>query len=218
MEGYMKVYSFLLSFIFLSFFIFPGCGDKDNKADEEMVEEETTGNQTDQNQTDNQTTDDQNQVIEKRDPVKPVSFKKLMVYLPTSVADLSAEKPQGESMTMGEWSYSDARNTFNSEDGSKRAEVHIYDYAYISEMYMPYQTLFNMKYERESSDGYEKSTMVSGNPAFEKWNENGMDSEITVLVGKRFIVTARTNGMPEGSAKNIVEGMNLGDLQDEKSD
>jgi hypothetical protein len=96
-------------------------------------------------------------------------------------------------------------------------EVQIYDYAYISNLYLPYQMLFNMKFQRESSEGYEKSTELKGMPTFEKWSEENKDNEVTVLVGKRFIVHVQTDGMPEGSARKIAEEINLGGLAKEST-
>jgi hypothetical protein len=68
--------------------------------------------------------------------------------------------------------------------------------------------ILNMNVATESTEGYEKSVKVEGYPAFEKWNKNG-NSEVVVLVGDRFIVKADTRGLGEGSAKKIVEELDL---------
>jgi hypothetical protein len=52
---------------------------------------------------------------------------------------------------------------------------------------------------------------VEGYPALEKWSKNG-SSEIVVLVGDRFIVKADARGLGEGSARKVVEDMDLDDL------
>ena len=152
-----------------------------------------------------------------KEPVPPVSFKKLMEYLPESAGGLQREKPEGESVTMGNWSHSTANVSFQKEDYSQSARVTINDFAFINALYLPYRMLFNMKFQRETSDGYEKSMKVAGYPAFEKWNEPDKTSEITVLVGDRFIVEVRTNGIGEGAAKSIVQNMNLSGLAGEKA-
>ncbi|NWF88481.1 MAG: hypothetical protein HXY50_03370 [Ignavibacteriaceae bacterium] len=74
-----------------------------------------------------------------------------------------------------------------------------------------------MKFERESIDGYEKSTELKGMPTFEKWDIEGKDNTVNVLVGKRFIVTVDTDNMPEGSARKIAEGLDLNALANESS-
>jgi hypothetical protein len=52
---------------------------------------------------------------------------------------------------------------------------------------------------------------VEGYPALEKSSKNG-SSEIVVLVGDRFIVKADAHGLGEGSARKVVEDMDLDDL------
>lgn len=54
-------------------------------------------------------------------------------------------------------------------------------------------------------------------PTFEKWTEDNKDNEVTVLVGKRFIVQVQTNGIPEGSARKIAEGIDLSGLAKEST-
>jgi hypothetical protein len=66
----------------------------------------------------------------------------------------------------------------------------------------------NMNVASESTEGYEKSVKVRGYPAFQKWNKKG-NSEIVVLVGDRFIVKSETRGLGEGSARKIVEKVDL---------
>jgi hypothetical protein len=44
-------------------------------------------------------------------------------------------------------------------------------------------------YERETSNGYEKSTTIAGQPGLETWNTEGKDGEVSVFVGKRYILT-----------------------------
>ena len=84
----------------------------------------------------------------------------------------------------------------------------IFDYAHIPFLYVPFTMMLNMNVSTESTNGYERSTKVDGYPAFEKWNKDG-NSEMVVLVGDRFIVKAETRGLGEGSAKKIVEDIDL---------
>ena len=144
-----------------------------------------------------------------REPVPPVSFKVLMEFLPKAVEGLTTGKPEGETTTMNEWSFAFAKNSYESADGSASARVEIYDYAFISLMYAPYQILLNMNYKQESSRGYQRSIKIADNPAFLKWEEESKQAEATVLVGERFIVKCETHGLPEGLAKKVIENIDL---------
>jgi hypothetical protein len=143
-----------------------------------------------------------------RKPVPPVAFGDLIDLLPEKIAGMKAEEPKGETTTAGSWQYSQAEVDFRSEDGKRNVEVGIFDYAHIPMLYVPFTMILNMNVARESTDGYEKTVKVRGYPAFEKWDKNG-NSEIVVLVGDRFIVKSETRGLGEGSAKKIVEDLDL---------
>ena len=215
------VTTFLKSFfmiILFSFFILMGCGDKSKDQPQDMNEKESASSDEKTESGDH----DMSQMmggdlLENKEPVPPVSFKVLMNYLPKEVGGLKAEKPRGESVQWDKWTHSTANVDFRSETDNQNVRVNIYDYAYISNLYLPYQMMFKMKFERESSEGYEKSTELNGMPTFEKWNEENKDNEVTVLVGKRFIVQVETDEMPEGSARKIAEGMDLNGLASESS-
>ncbi|HUF36527.1 MAG TPA: hypothetical protein VMN37_11295, partial [Gemmatimonadales bacterium] len=92
-----------------------------------------------------------------RKPVPPVAFRELIDLLPGKVGGLKAEEPKGETTTAGSWQYSQAEVAFRSEDGSKSAEVGIFDYAHIPFLYAPFSMFLTMNVSRESTEGYERS-------------------------------------------------------------
>jgi hypothetical protein len=147
-----------------------------------------------------------------RKPVPPVSYKQLIDYLPKSMGDMKADPPKGETTTAGQWQYSQAEANYRNKDGSRSANVGIFDYAHIPFLYVPFQMMLNMKVSTESTDGYERSTQIAGFPAYEKWGKDG-EAEAIVMVGDRFIVKTSTRGVGEGSARNIAEGLNLKGLE-----
>jgi hypothetical protein len=144
----------------------------------------------------------------KQKPVPPVAFRELIDFLPKKMAGMKADEPKGETTTAGSWQYSQAEVDFRTDDGKRSVEVGIFDYAHIPFLYIPFNMVLNMNVSRESTEGYEKSVKVDGFPAFETWNRNG-NSDIVVLVGDRFIVKTDTRGMGEGSAKKIMENLDL---------
>ncbi len=152
-----------------------------------------------------------------REPVPPVSFRVLIGFLPTSVGDLKAGEPDGETTSMGEWQFSQAKISFTSDDGARSADVSIFDYAYIQALYAPFQMMLKMGYNRESTKGYERSTTISGMTALDKWEASDKSHEVTVLIGDRFIVTCHTRGLPENVAIQTLESMKLKELSTQKA-
>jgi X-X-X-Leu-X-X-Gly heptad repeat protein len=149
-------------------------------------------------------------------PVPPVSYKTLIDYLPRSVPGMKAGEPKGETGSAGQWQYSQAKVEFTSGRG-RRAEVGIYDYAFIPFLYAPYKMALTMKVKREGTDGFERSTEVAGFPAFEQWDKGTSKSEVAVMVGERFVVTADVHGGDEGSALELARRIDLKGLAKENA-
>ena len=147
-------------------------------------------------------------------PVPPVSFKTLIDYLPKELAGMKATEPEGETTTAGQWQYSQASVRFSGAEG-KSAEASVSDFAHISMLYLPFQMALKMKVSQETTKGYSRSIEFGGYPALEEWNSGDKRSELAVLVGDRFVVSGRMHGGEEGSARGIIEKMDLEGLAKE---
>ncbi|MCB2205493.1 hypothetical protein KQI65_12165 [bacterium] len=154
---------------------------------------------------------------EEHEPQPAVHFRKLIEYLPESFHDLEPGEAEGESATYGNWTFSQAKRRFTGPENS-RVEVEIFDYAYISMLYAPFRMMFKMNLNRESTKGYERATEIAGFPAVEKWKIDTERAEATALVGDRFIVTVKSQKMPEDTPRQVLEMMNLQDLADERGE
>ncbi|MBR9975316.1 MAG: hypothetical protein KFF77_07025 [Bacteroidetes bacterium] len=150
-----------------------------------------------------------------REPQPPVSFRVLLTYLPEQIDDMKKENPRGETSTMGEWTYSSASADYKGPEG-KSARVELLDYAYIGMLYAPVRMWLKMKIDRESTEGFERTTEVAGYPAYEKWDISSEHAEVTVLVGDRFIINIDTRKMPENMPREIAQTMRLEKLAMEK--
>ena len=123
-------------------------------------------------------------------------------------------EPEGETTTAGQWQYSQANVNFSGGDGQS-AEVGIFDYAHISMLVPPLPDALRMKVNQESTKGYTRSGEMDGFPALEEWDKNDKRSEMTVLVGDRFVVSAKMRGGEEGAARQIVDKIDLKGLAKE---
>ncbi len=116
---------------------------------------------------------------------EPVSFRDLQTAFP-EVGGWKMEKPQGERMTAPvAFSQTETRYT----NGSQSIEVKIVDSAFNQILVAPWAMFLTAGYEKETDDGYEKSTTVSGNPGFEKWSDKNKSGEVNIVVAKRFLVS-----------------------------
>lgn len=127
---------------------------------------------------------------------EPVSFRDLQAAFPT-VSGWTMDKPKGERMT-APVAFSQTEARYNN--GDQAIEVKIVDSAFNQILVAPWAMFLTSGYEKETDDGYEKSTSVSGNPGFEKWNERRKDGEVNIVVAKRFLVSVegdRLTGMKQ---------------------
>jgi hypothetical protein len=117
-------------------------------------------------------------------PVDPVSFNALLPLLPPPPAGWTAEEPRGETSSGMGFKISDAERSYTK--GDQHLHVKIVDGAYNSLIYAG--VTMAAQFAHESTEGYEKGVTLDGNPGFEKWNKASKRGELSVIVGKRFLV------------------------------
>jgi len=126
-------------------------------------------------------------------PVQPVSFRDLQTALP-DVSGWKRDEPRGERMTSPiPFSQTEVQYTM----GDAQVEVKIVDSAFNQMLVAPWAMFLTAGYEKETSDGYEKSVNLGGNPGFEKWNSRSKDGELNLVVAKRFLVTIDGNNIAD---------------------
>lgn len=127
--------------------------------------------------------------------VDPVSFRDLIPLLP-DLDGWEKTKPEGERVT-APFKYSTA--SVNYTRGDSRIEVKLADSGFNQLLFAPFAMAMQMGYEKETTDGYEKSTKLRGQPAFEKWDSESKDGEVTMIVGNRFLVTIEADDVADAS-------------------
>jgi len=101
----------------------------------------------------------------------------------------------------------------NYRDGDKRIRLEVVDASLAQMLFVPFSAFLSANYSERSSDGYKKGTTVKGEPAFEEVNTRNETAEITVVVGKRFIVTAHGNrGTGIDPVRALLEQMDFSKL------
>ena len=127
--------------------------------------------------------------------IKPVSFKDLMEYLPDTPRGWTAEKPQGETNTFGDYGISQVSQTFNREDNAKKIKISIFDGAFNSILSTPF--LLSSGFNRESTEGYNKSIIINNFPGREIYSHSNKKGSLHLLVNSRFLVQIEGNNIEE---------------------
>ena len=99
------------------------------------------------------------------------------------------------------------------EDGDKRIRLGAVDATLAQMMMVPFASFLSANFSQRSSDGYKKGTSVKGEPAFEEVNTRNETAELTVVVAKRFIISAHGNrGTTIENVRAVVEQMDFSKL------
>lgn len=150
-------------------------------------------------------------------PVPPVSYKVLYDFLPKTAEGLPCGKPNGETTSMGEHSWSQATARYEVDGKDQRVEVRISDFAHIGMLYAPLQFFYQQNYSHEDDNGYERVVKIADCPSMERWEIESKHSNIGMLVGERFYVEVDTYNIGEGSARTVAESVDIKKLAVQKA-
>ncbi len=134
--------------------------------------------------------------------VEPVSFRELQALLP-QVPGWTMAAPEGARMTTPV-TFSQA--SVNYSKGEATVEATIVDSGLNQLFFAPMTMFMATGYERQTANGYEKASVVNGNPGWERWDGATKDGELNMVVGQRFLVTLKGSGI--GDARALREFMN----------
>lgn len=136
-------------------------------------------------------------------PVDPVSFSALIPLLPAAPAGWTAEEPRGETSSGMGFKVSEAERRYTK--GDQRLHVKILDGAYNALIYAG--VTMAAQFARESTEGYEKGVTLDGNPGVEKWSKDSKRGELSVIVGKRYLVTIEASPVEPDFVRTIYAGI-----------
>lgn len=153
--------------------------------------------------------------MEKNGPVETVDFRALKELLPVAADGLPRKEASGEKNGAAGFTYSTAKGEYANEDQSETIELTIIDGGG-SPMMMGLAAWSMMEVDKESDGGYERTTKMDGNKAYEKYENEGKSGEVNVLVNKRFVVSAKGRGVSMDKIKDALKAIDLDKLSSMK--
>lgn len=148
---------------------------------------------------------------------EPVDFRKLKETVPTELAGFKAGDSEGSKNNAFGIQVSEFKQTFRTEDGKKRVRFEVTDPGSMAGPFALAHAWMGIEVDKESSNGYEKTSTVNGRRMYEKWNKSG-DGEVTVVVGNRFLVQIDGRGLEMNELKSLISKVDLGKLEAMKND
>lgn len=139
--------------------------------------------------------------------IEPIAFQTLQTHLP-KVSGWEMEEPNGQRMTMPV-PFSQIETEYRK--GDSRVEVTIVDTGFAQMLIAPWSMMLATGFSNETSDGYQKSVSIGGQPAFEEWRSRDKNGTLNILVGKRFMVTIQGDELTDTKQLHqFASAMDLG--------
>lgn len=204
----------ILFFFVISVFIICGCGEKKQSPENQSG----SGNTKEDLENFAEGMKNLSESFTEGKKVNPVDFRELKSLLPEQIANLKRTNASGEKSSAMGINISKAEAEYTDEQKNKTIDVEITDLGNISGItaFAAYGW-FNVEIDKETEEGYERTFNYKGNKAYERFNTQSQDGEISVLVAKRFVVELRGNNVSADELKTALGMIDLNKLDSMKN-
>lgn len=142
--------------------------------------------------------------------VEPVDIEMLKPFVPETFAGLGKKSSRAEKAGALGIMVSKAEARY-ADDSGKRVELEVSDVGGAGGM-LAFAGWAMVQGEKQDEYGSEKTGKVDGRLVHEKTRKDGRN-EYNIVLGERFIVTAKGNGVDLNTLKSAVAGLDLGKLE-----
>jgi hypothetical protein len=144
--------------------------------------------------------------------VDPVDFRKLKELLPAEAAGLAQKEAGGEKNGAMGFTISQANARYEEESGSS-IDIDLLDTGGIGGIAMMGLAAWSVaEIDKETADGYEKTTKINGYKGYEKYSTSGKYGEISVFVAERYVVNVKGNNVTMDQLKEALNDIDLAKL------
>ena len=144
--------------------------------------------------------------------VEPVDFRELKKLLPSSVRGMDRTDYSGEKA--GALGIMTSTATATYEDKTKEITISLVDIGGFKAALNGLAIWSSMEVDKESDSGYERTTMIDGHKAYEKYDSDLEEGEIAIIVNDRFVVNIEGDNISEKDLKSALRKIDLDDLED----
>jgi hypothetical protein len=146
--------------------------------------------------------------------VDPIAIDQLKTFVPDNFAGFAKTASNAEKTGMGGLMVSKAEATYG--DGAARSvTLEISDTGGVSGL-MALAGWVGVEGEKEDDSGSEKTQKVGGRLMHERTSKNGGSNEFGLVLGDRFVVSAKSNDVSLGDLKAAVSSLDLARLESMK--
>ncbi|MEJ2495400.1 MAG: hypothetical protein P8Y79_13850 [Ignavibacteriaceae bacterium] len=224
-----KLISFLtiLSILFLF-----GCGSNEkqnNQKSGDQVSNQDDNSGVDEDEKQDNGKEDENDfmkgmknftdMMKQGSKVETVDFRKLKELLPEELDGMNRTSASGEKTNSFGIKVSQSEGKYKSEDGEQNIKITIIDLGSMKGLTGMALFAWTMaEIDKETEDGYEKTTEFKGYKAFEKYNTKNKNGDLEVIVGDRFMVKGEGWGVDMDDIHNALSLIDFSSLESMKNE
>jgi hypothetical protein len=147
--------------------------------------------------------------------VDPVAIDQLKALVPESLAGLPKTSSNAEKSGFAGLMVSKAEATYDDKAG-KRVTLEISDSGGVSGL-MALAGWAGVEGDKDDDSGSERTSRVDGRLTHERSSKTGGTNEFAVVLGDRFVVSAKGDGVSVGALKAAVSGLDLAKIESMKN-
>jgi Yip1 domain len=145
---------------------------------------------------------------------EPLAIDALKPFVPDTFAGLPKTRSSAEKSGVAGLMVSKAEASYR-DGGGKSADLEITDTGGASGL-LGFAGWVNLQGEKEDDSGFERTRKEGGRMVHEKASKQGGTNEFTVVLGDRFVVSARGRGVSLEELKGAVGALDVGKLESMK--
>ena len=146
--------------------------------------------------------------------VDPIGVNQLKPFVPETFAGLPRKSSNAEKSGIAGLMVSKAEATYSNDEG-KSVTLELTDTGGVSGI-MGLASWVGAQGEKEDENGSERTAMQNGRLVHEKISKTGGTNEFGVVLGDRFLVSARSSEVDSGTLKAAVSSLDLAKLESMK--
>lgn len=140
-----------------------------------------------------------------------VDFRELKALLPESIAGMDRTSHTGEKVGAMGFKMSTAEAEY--EEGDQLLEVSVVDFAGVSMILASAAAWSSVEIDKESDTGYERTTMIDGYKAFEEYDNQRKEGQVSIIAEDRYIITVEGRNIEEGALREALDAVSIDQLK-----
>lgn len=197
----MKYFKYVIFTFFLA--ALAGCfGGSDDTSKDEDNTSESAGSVMDQlSQVQKQMED-----MAKGKAVDPINFRELQKGMPDNVGRFDRVDMSGQTSGSMGFTISQVETEYKKGE-DERVKVNVVDAGGIAMATSMLAAWTLVTIDKEDSRGYEKTTKFMGYPAYEKYYKDSKQSELSMFINERIVLTANSYNMEMDDLKSFIKDL-----------